>query len=494
MFANLDARRALLLASPPFCIGAVAAPDAPAEPSLQVVLRPETDAGGAVTAIIVEERITMGAGTRPLSFSAPLRFAGLVPLASQVTDLRASDADGKIGIKVSDITLDGAAGRRWSSNRSVRGVVTVRYSMPLQPAGASGPPYGVKAAGQGLGGNTASLLIVPDGLDTRATTLGWDLSRMAPGSLGVATGGTGTITVAGSPEKLLDRWILAGPLKGGQRAEGKGFNAYSAGTPPFNAVAMMRWSRTAYAALARRFGYLGAPRYHLFFRTLDGPSYATGTAANAGGGSLITLGTSYVRGQSEADVRNTIVHEMGHQWVGQFDGGGSLWFAEGLNVYVTSTLPCEEGLMAWTDCAEQISKWAKSYYASEGRTWTQEAIEASPFEREDLRLVSYGRGMVYFANLDAQIRAASKGSRNLLSALRPLFEARRDGQPITPERWEAWLRKTRGADAVTTFRNTVLGGELIVPDRNAFAPYLQVSRVQWEARGVRTDGFSWQAR
>lgn len=463
---------------------------------LGVTLRPETDAGKQVVAITVNERIAEGGAAGPLSLTAPLDFIGMIPFATRMSDVVARDANGALALTVRDTTLaDGTTVRNWRSDRAVSGAATLRYRLALSPPTTGGPPYGAKAGASGVSGNSATVVVIPDGVRDGRHMLGWDLSAMTAGSRGVMTGGEGTITIEGSPDGLLDRWFMAGRLHDGQPRSRHGFNAYTLGTPPFPAAATMAWARSVYRALAKGFGYLGTPRYELLIRTLDRPSYATGTAARAGGGSLITTGSpTYVRDQTDLDVRNTIAHEMGHQWVGQFDGGGALWFAEGLNVYVTSTLPCEAGLQPWADCGTQIGKWARAYYGSEGRDWSQARIEASPFGREDLRLVSYGRGMMYFANLDATIRSRSGGRRTLLIALRPLFERRQAGSPITLRSWEAWLGAEAGAAEVARFRATVLDGALIEPSPSAFGPYLALGRASYRDGATTRPGYVWRVR
>ncbi len=444
--------------------------------TFEVVLRPETDADRRVLSLVVEEHVSGTDRPRPLSLSAPLQLIGMIPFGVAVSEMSIADESGTVPFQVDDDppTTDEPA-RHWRTVRPVSGPTRVRYRLPMQPAGRGGPPYGVKASALGLSGNTSSVLVLPDLPDLARSQLRWDLSGLVSGAQAVATGGKGAFTIEGPPDRLLDRWFMAGPLRAGQDDESVPFQAYTLGSPAFDAPAMMRWAGSVYRVLADRFGYLGQPSYQLLIRTLDLPSYSTGTAARAGGGSLITTGSPhFIRGQSEADLRNTIAHEMGHQWVGQFADGGSLWFAEGLNVYLTSTLPCDAGLQDWSECAAQISKWAQAYYGSEGRTWPQARIEASPFAREDLRLVSYGRGMMFFANLDVALRAASGGQRDLLQALRPLFHARQHGVPLTMTRWEDWLRQTAGAEWVDEFRRSVLQGGLITPAAGAFSSTLEM--------------------
>jgi len=464
--------------------------------TFDVTFRPETDAQHKVVAVVVKERIASGSAGRPLAITVPLKYVGLIPFATQISDVTARDEKGVLAMATEETTLpDGMKVRRWRSARAVSGTANLQYTLALQPPGMTGPPYGAKAGGLGVSGNTDTMVVIPEGLPEGRNSLRWDLSRMAPGSRGVFTGGEDTITVSGAPDQLLDRWLMAGRLQGGQPRATEGFNAYTLGTPPFPAIKAMTWGRVVYTALAQAYGYLGVPRYELLIRTLDAPSFATGTATYRGGGSLVTTGSpTYLRGQTDGDVFNTIAHEIGHQWVGQFDGGGSLWFAEGLNVYVTSTVPCEAGLQSWSECGDQVTKWSKAYYDSEGRDWSQARIEDAPFGREDLRLVSYGRGMMYFANLDAAIRTQSQGKRTLLTALRPLFEARRDGHPITMQSWETWLRGELGEGGVASFRNTVLGGSVIKPDSAAFGGHLKPVPTSYQHGTSSRSGYIWRSR
>ncbi|RKE42766.1 putative metalloprotease with PDZ domain [Sphingomonas sp. PP-CC-3G-468] len=442
--------------------------------SLAVTFRPKTDPARKVIGVEVEQRITRRGSPAPLSLVAPLRFAGMVPVAGAVMDLTITDQKGAVAAQTADwIMPDQNPGRRWTTARAVSGLVTVRYRMKVTPFEQGGPPFGVKAAGYGLGGNTGSLLMLPELPGLRQTTVRWDLSEMVKGSRGVMAGGLGTITIQGPSDSLLDRWLLAGPLTAGQSAYGHDFNAYTVGHPPFDARAMMTWAGQTYRVLSRSFGYLGVTQYLLLIRTLDAPCYATGTASVANGASLITVGSpTFLPDQSESGLRTTIAHEMTHNWVGYFDDSAAPWFVEGLTVYISATLPCETGLRPWSECAEEINRKAAEYYGSEARNWTQSRIDSAPFSRESVRRVPYGRGMMYFANLDHAIRTNSNGRRTLLTALRPLFEKRMKGEPITLVTWKAWLRAERGGHEVALFDRTVLGGEIVRPVSGAFGPHL----------------------
>ena len=93
-----------------------------------MILRPETGTDHKVTGVEVEQRIMLGKPRQTLSFVAPIRFVGMVPLAETVTGMSVSDEDGVVDVQTTDYTMpDHSLGRRWTRTRAVSGLVTVRY-------------------------------------------------------------------------------------------------------------------------------------------------------------------------------------------------------------------------------------------------------------------------------------------------------------------------------------------------------------------------------
>ncbi len=200
----------LMIATQPSLASSVRANLATAQPALTIVLSPETDDGRKVIGMIVEEQISMAGPPRRLTLTAPLRFAGMVPVGSVVSDFTVTVAGRRVGTSVSEVVTPNGPARRWISDRDLTGDVTVRYRLPLTPFAQGGPPYGMKAAGLGVAGNSGSLLVLPELAGLRRSTLRWDLSRMAAGSSGVIAGGTDTLVADGPPDSLVDRWLMAG--------------------------------------------------------------------------------------------------------------------------------------------------------------------------------------------------------------------------------------------------------------------------------------------
>ena len=352
----------------------------------------------------------------------------------------------------------------------------------------------MKAAGQGVVGRGMGFLLLPENSTSRASGFDWDLSALPPGSTGVITAGNGATVVPGPPSELGFQWMLAGPAQVFKSTRTPGFEAYLLGRQPFDIAPVVEWADRGYATLASSLKYLGAPPYRVFFRALDVPSYATGSAHEAGGGALMTAGDTFGK-QSLDDYKTTIFHEMAHQWVG-VPAGMRAWFVEGLTVYLTATLPCQYAMAEPAFCAKGVNANAADYYGAPARNWSLARIDGVGSADEKTRRVPYGRGMLYFAQVNAQLLARSQGRRSVLDVLAPMFEDQAKGMRLDEAAWEAMLLRELGQPAVDEFRASVIeGGKTIVPPSDAFGPCLSrvpvkmtVNRVQGEV-----DGYAWRA-
>lgn len=454
--------------------------------AVTITLKPLPGDDGRIVALSVAEEIFAAELGRPLEFQVSYSLPGMKQLLDRIGTVRAADALGDLPLTIHDDAGDTAHPRRrhWHPARPIRFPMTITYVVTPQPGNEfGGPPYGMKAAGGGIVGRANSFLVLPSIKASKTTVLQWDLSAMPAGSVGASSKGVGRTVIEGPPDSV-DPWLLAGPARHLGRADGSGFQGYQMGTPADDASEVLEWSQRSYGYLGSTFGYLGHPTYYLFIRALDGPSFATGTASD--GGALVTMGRSYIRGQNALHLHYIIFHEMTHQWVGQIDGE-SPWFSEGMTTYFSSVLPCTAHFDPWESCAAQINDSAKVYYTSPARNWSQARIESTPFEREDVRRTPYGRGMVYFAGLDARIRQHSNGRRTLLDAMQPLFSARKTTGRLRIADWEAMLVREVGTKEVSTFRKTILEGKLTAePPTSVYGPCLRRVEVIWRAAGAAT--------
>lgn len=455
-------------------------------------------ANGKVTALEVTEQLADAGSANParLRLRAPIRIFGVKKIADNFSGLTVTDASGDVPLTVTDDTTSTNGYdlyRHWDAARAAVYPVTVRYRIPTQPeAERNGPPYGMKPAGGGVAGSGKGFLLLPENTASTATRLRWDLSQLPTGSVGVITAGAGEVRVDGPPSAMNTQWMLAGPAQVRVSTRNPGFRAYMLGTPPFDAAQTLAWADHGYGVLARSLRYLGTPPYNLLFRVLDVPDFSTGTARDDGGGALMTIGNTLGEQTLEA-VRTTVFHEMTHQWVGSFDDDAA-WFMEGLTTYLAAVLPCQNGLADGAFCATAVNDYARQYYGSVARNWSLKKIDAT-VGREDVRRVPYGRGLMYFAQLNAELLAKSGGERNLQAALAPLFIARQNGKILDQAGWEAMLRKELGEPAVTEFRAAVIDGtQTLVPPSDAFGPCLARTDVALPLDGATVSGYEWRAK
>lgn len=463
---------------------------------LAIVIKPISQ-DGKVVALDVREELTGGAPAAgvPLRLHAPLAVFGVASIADQITDLAVSDAAGALPLQAdTDPTPAGydIAYRHWQAARPAVFPVTVRYRIATQPVTeAGGPPYGMKASGQGVAGRGLGFLLLPENTSSTATAVSWDLSDLPAGSVGAITFGAGRAIVPGAPSEVGGQWMLAGPARVFTSTRAPGLETYVLGDPPFDVPATVDWAERSYAYLAKSLKYLDTPPYRLFFRTLDVPARATGSARPEGGGALLTVGSTF-GSQPFSEFKNTIFHEMTHQWVGDQSGAGG-WFVEGLTSYLSAVLPCEAGLASAQFCADGVNKWASNYYSGVARNWSMAKIDAT-VGNEAVRIAPYGRGLLYFGLVNAQLLAKSQGKKNVLDVLAPLFVARANGVALDEAAWEAMLLRELGQPAVAEFRAAVIDGvETIVPPSNAFGPCLARTSVRMTLQGSteQVDGYEW---
>jgi hypothetical protein len=292
-------------------------------PRLLMELRPIRDESGDVTRVHVVESVDgLASDSPPFSLRSAIRDAGTQNIADRITDLKVSDRAGEVPLTIeNDSPAEGGQRyfRHWRADRQIVFPVSIDYDADVQPLDQnSGPPFGLKATGGGVSGAGQAFLLLPENLGTTAIKLHWDLSGLAPGSVGTLTAGTGDLTLNAATTMLDEQWFLAGPAI---RVEDPitHFSAYGLGTPAFDMKAMLEWGDKSYSYLTRTFRYLDpAPPYMMDVRALPFPAFSTGTAFP--GGSLIHTGSAFVHDQDIATIENILFHEMTHQWVGEVEG------------------------------------------------------------------------------------------------------------------------------------------------------------------------------
>lgn len=484
------------------CAGQAALAEEAAIPT-RIVLRPVA-AAGEVTAL--EVRMTIGEASQPgcagqdFSLVAPIVYAGVEGIADRMQAITLEDRAGPVTLAIRDDPP--APGgfpyfRHFTAERAIACPFSLRYTAKVQPPGGrNGPPFGIRAVGGGVAGAGSGFMLVP-GLDRGvAASIHWDLAGLGGNASAASTFGDGDFAYRGPIAGLMQGWYIAGPV--GRFPEGMpkpgGLHAYWLGKPVFDAPRDMAWTASAYAYLKQYFGYLEQPEYRVFMRFLEVPPYGGATALD---NSFMLSRGPLKPGEASEAPRSTLFHEMIHQWVGGIDApqGISSWFSEGLTTYYEYVLPFRGGFVGLEAYRDGVNKLARDYFTNPARGMSAADITRIGFGDDRIRHMPYQRGAFYFADLDARIRARSKGESNLDTLVFQIFRARQAGVKFDQDYWVKAVSRFLGTDEGPRFRRLILEGEdMANVAGDSFGPCLYAVPTKFGTEEGESQGYSWAIR
>ncbi len=466
--------RMLLLALLLGLWGAAGAAAEPGPPLFAVTLAPAApDADGAVRAIDVTleiDGIAAAAGAPMLRL--PIVANTVETAADRIEGLRFRDAQGAFEAPTRDVAQDDAnRDRLWLAPRAISGPLRVAYRVPIDPARPplAAPQYELRTEDGTVSGAATAFLLLPRDTVARRVRVRWDLAAMGSGAVGISSFGVGDVETRESypPERLNGAYYMAGRPGLFRSPDGGFFGAWQ-GKLPFSGHSLMQWA-------ARLQAYYGdffeerPERFGVFGRT---------NRLNPGSGIGLTdsFAFTFNAESTEADLRGLLAHEMLHAWVRSLgetmDAPGGLaasWFGEGLAVHYQRLLPYRAGLISADAFLDDLNTTAGRYYTN-ALIGTPNAEIPGGFWRDTrIRVLPYDRGSLYFAKVDAQIRAASGGARSLDDIVRAMLAARRAGEPMDQALWERLLHAELGDEGLAGFR-AMLAGEVVMLPRGAFGP------------------------
>lgn len=474
---------------------APAAAAAAEAPVYEITMKPICGADGEPEAVEIRQRLDGAREGGVLSFAAPNLYAGVSGIADTFENLEIRDAVGLVSLARTDDPADRGGfilNRHWRAERAVLYPLEISYRALVYPTTTrNGPPWHLRPSAGGVSAAGVGFLLLPEYSGKYRLRLRWDLSALAPGSVGVMSRGEGAVEWTGPADDLRNAWYMAGPVgRYPEQGDLAGFSATWLGEFPFDPAAAMKFAAEAFQTMKDFFRDTNPAPYRVFMRALKTPPFGGGTALPR---SFMLSRSAGPREASHPGPRGTIIHEMMHEFVGGIEGpeGITAWFAEGLTVYYTAKVPMKAGLSSIEDFLREINGEAKSYYTNPGRNMPAEKIVKIGFGDERIRHVPYARGFLYFADLDAKIREASGGKRKLDDVIRDLFARRRAGEKIDQEKWQETVTKEIGPSARAEFEAVILRGETIVPESGAFGPGFERKKVEYEADGRIVEGYEW---
>jgi predicted metalloprotease with PDZ domain len=437
-------------------------------PGLAVQLKPLPEAGSRE---IGQVDVTLTFGVPVSELRLPLVVNNVETVATRLTDLAASDADGALPLSARREGSEDDATLHWTPGRPIRGPLTIRYRVPVENRPATrgaAPPLDLRRDEGAFSGSGATFLLLPETGTAYDLSVRWDLSALPSGTVGVSSLGVGeAATQAPQPPNRLQRSFFTAGNVGHYPAEGRDgafFGAWQ-GRPPFDTQALMAWTSRLHGHFVRFFREADPPPYTVFLRP---------NPVNPGGG--VGLADSFVAtfdDQTDADdLRLTLSHEMFHTFSPRLSepaGLESSWFSEGLAVFYQRELPFRFGEIDADRFLEDLNSTAARYYTSIMAEVPNSEVAARFWEDTRIRTLPYDRGALYFADLDHRIRRTSDGRRSLDDLMLAMIERQRQGRALANADWEELLKRELGEAGVEHFR-AFLAGTVPLPASDAFGP------------------------
>lgn len=473
----------LMLASQ--SLSAYAAPAS--ENTLVLDLTPQVDAGG-VTGMGVSYVLERAVGSGQ---SSTLRFDTLEPSllrkTDQVTKLEVADAVGALVLSAPKRRVIGdRTWQVWEPLRPINGGLHVSYLVPvaLPLPLKRGPHHDLQAAGGGVSGAFVSFLLLPEVQGPIELKLRWHLPR---GQQAVSTLSVGDAQLSTDMDHLEQASFLAGPLETYPTpARAEGFSMFALGESRDALLKAAIWSEKAYEAERQAFLAPSKAPFRFMIRSYDGGPIASGSASV--GSFLLYLPPSIPPDSQQ--IRHLIAHEMVHAFAGGLintsDSQGD-WYTEGLADYMSTVLPFHAHLYSLRQYQDEVDARAAQYYTNAHRAVSLKNAAAIKWTGNGAWMLPYARGALYFANLDAKLKAS--GSQvDVLHLVNAMSARMEKGAPATDETWLALLNDEVGTWAVEDW-TAMRDGNLLHPVPGSFGECLQPEPI---LTGIYDLGFSWR--
>jgi hypothetical protein len=458
-----------------------------------IIVRPVRNGSADVQYVEIREVFTRSPGVTNDNFTLQVPEPPPGPPATgglEIVEL--VDAQGTV-----PVGADSGSARRWRAQRPVTYPVTVTFKARMWPPGTrTNPSPMLRTAGGAVSGQGAGIMVTPTDGVNYAARFRWDLSDLAPGSI-TTSGLTDENDVRAPIQTLSQTFFMAGPLhRYPATGERDGFVAFWHGTPRWDGARDMAWVASMYEYMRAFWGETAPRRYRVMGRMLPPPAYGGTALANH----FIFNAPAAAYDTTDVGPLLLLAHEAGHLFVRglQNPGGGgpsNNWFSEGLNEYYAISLALRSGLAPLDLVLHEMNTQTRNYYTNPRKNMPADSVAMNnPLTDVMAQNISYERGTLFWAEMDARIRAASKGQRTLDNVIVPLVARARtlggasgagnQARPgwFTPDELVDSLVKEAGPSARQVYDSVIVRGKNIVPVPNAFGPCFELRLAKYQGR------------
>lgn len=419
--------------------------------------------------VIDELAVRITVHRAPEGFRLATMANTVVTSADDITQLRFASEGRALAATSEDEQQDPSNTMRHWRLPTGTGPVTVSYRVALDPGREelALPQYELRTGAHGFSGGGNAFLILPDDDVERRVRVEWGLEGLPSGATALSSLGVGDATSlrALRSAELAATYFMAG--RPGLYRDTGFFGAWQ-GDPAFDGAELMRWA-------ARLHHFYGA-----FFDQLPDSFGVFGRTNSVNPGSGIGLTDSFAftfgSASGQDELKGLLAHEMLHAWVRSLEntmdapnGLGSSWFGEGLAVHYQRLLPWRAGLIDDEAFLADLNETAGRYYTNALIGTPNDEIPGGFWRDTRIRVLPYDRGSLYFAKVDADIRAASHGARSLDDVVRTMLAERRAGRKMDFALWTRLLQRELGEAGIAELE-AMLGGAVVLPPADAFGP------------------------
>lgn len=414
-------------------------------------------------------------------------FGGICPFPDY-EELTVSDDLGEVPwrLDAAPSCYSAATFKGFYFERPVQG--TVRWSYRILPrvlpeGYRSSPYYDFRAEPLGLNGSGMFAFILPNTENAQVRIhLDWDLSNMPEGARGIWSYGEGSV------EKVLSAWQIRLSLFNTgimQSVEHGCFGVYWFSEPYFAVKDVAERLYPIYQYMADYFHDTGSS-FRVFLRR--------DPFEISGGGSACPYafisGYSAMGGMDADKWFNVLIHEMTHTWpsMADFNVGEGTWFSEGCTEFYCTMLPYHGGFLDAEFTVKCINaKIQGRYYDNVHREMPNMEIPKIQWQDRRAQEVPYGRGFLYLANVDLQLRRAGKGSIDDIVVKYSVAD------PMPLQEWKDFVLERLGEKGLQEFED-MAAGRLMVPEPDLFGPEIVTVRDEIELNGKKTISYHWEVR
>lgn len=338
----------------------------------------------------------------------------------------------------------------------------------------SSPYFDFRSEPGGMNGIGFFAFMLPNTKKSFHASVSWDLSEMPEGARGIFYSAGDTAEIDTDIEEFMMIYFASGMMNSIEKGN---FGVYWFGDAEFDMNALTKKLADTFEAYAGFF-HDEDTVYRVFLRR--------DPFKNSGGG---TAGTrSFISGYSAlvpTDLKkwySVLAHEILHNWPEMDDHnyGTGTWYNEGCAEYYSTVLPMRAGLVSPEYSGWQINSKIGERYLDVYQYREMSNMDLVEVQWKDrlAQPVTYGRGCLYLANTDAELRRLGKGS------IDEIISVHDKKNQITLDEWKTFIRERLGQAGIDEFES-MKSGRLITPDPDAFDGRFDFFPVEMEYEGTR---------